>query len=439
MQNNVKRRTWMEMKTTKIVFVGAGSMSFGGVTYRDLFTCRELKGSTLSLVDIDKDNLERMYDFALKMNDATGADFKIERTQNRRDVMSGAEFVINSIALERCRLWKYDFEIPRKYGIRHSLGENGGPGGLFHTMRSIPVIMDILKDMEELCPKAYFVNFSNPENRIILAAGNYSKIKCIGLCHGLTSFAWRVTKIMGMQGEDIELWAAGLNHFQWIKEIKEKSTGKDLYPLLKERSKTFDPSYMPVSRKLMDVFGLFPSPSDDHVGEYLQYGWEGGEEGYDFDADEKYRMGQKEEIEGIIRGDYTIGGEWLKPTDEKSAVVISGILNNKKTVINSGIVMNNGALKNLPPNAAVEVPVMLDGGGIHPVTVGELPRGIESLLNIQLNVQMLAVEAAIRASRELALQALLVDPVVNSIKAAEGMLDELWEINKEYIRPSVTE
>lgn len=422
------------MKITKIVFIGAGSASFGANTFRDIFTCEELRGSTLSLVDTNNDNLSLMYEFALKMNEATHAGFKIERTCNRREALPGAEFVVCSIALDRGRLWQVDYEIPKKYGIRHTLGENGGPGGLFFTMRTIPIIMDILRDMEDLCPNAYFVNFSNPENRIILAAGNYTKIKSIGLCHGLSGFVWRIANIMGISGDDIDVWAAGLNHFQWLIEVRDKSTGKDLYPLLREKSKTFDPSYMPVSRKLMDIFGLYPSPTDDHIGEYLQYGWEGGEHGFNFEEDQKYRKSVKDEIEGIITGTIKIEGKWLQHTVEKSVQVICGILYNKKSILDSGIVINNGAIKNLPANAAVEVPVMLDRGGVHPITVGELPKAIESLMSIQVNIQMLAVEAAVKGSKEIALQALLIDPVVNSIKAAEGLLDELWEINKDYIR-----
>ena len=162
----------MTVKTTKIVFIGAGSMSFGLSMFKDVFSSKELSGSTLALVDIDRDNLNRMYELAVKMNEVSGAGLKIEKTMERRDVLPGAGFVVSSIAIERCRLWKYDFEIPRKYGIRQTLGENGGPGGLFFTMRTLPLIMDIVHDMEELCPNAYFLNFSNPESRIILTLGS---------------------------------------------------------------------------------------------------------------------------------------------------------------------------------------------------------------------------------------------------------------------------
>ncbi len=156
------------MKTPKIVFIGAGSMSFGIPTFKDIFTTPQLKGATLSLVDIDEENLERMYALALTMNEASGMELKIEKTMERRDVLPGADYIVNSLAIERCDLWKHDFQVPLKYGIKHCLGENGGPGALFFGMRTIPLIMDICRDIEELCPDAWFLNFSNPESRIVI-------------------------------------------------------------------------------------------------------------------------------------------------------------------------------------------------------------------------------------------------------------------------------
>lgn len=424
------------MKTTKIVFIGAGSVSFGLSTLRDIFSCKELTGSTLSLVDIDTENLDRMYNLAVKMNELSQSGLKIEKTTNRREALPGAEFVINSIAIERCKLWKYDFEVPKKYGIRHSLGENGGPGGLFFSMRTIPLIMDIARDMEELCPNAYFINFSNPESRIILALSKYSKIRSMGLCHGVFMGHRDVAKIMGVNKDEIEVWAAGLNHFQWLLEIRDKATGKDLYPLLREKNKTYDPNFEPLSRRMFDAFGLYPSCSDDHIGEYLAYGWQGGEEGYDFDEDERGREILKEEIAKKTSGRESMG-DWLTHSPERSVHVITGILHNKKQMIESGIVYNKGIITNLPEDAAVEAPVILDAGGIHPVTIGTLPQGISKLCITQIGVQQMAVEAAVHASKELALQALLVDPVVNSIDAAKKILDDLWEINKPYIRKCI--
>mgnify|MGYP000940628515 FL=1 len=208
------------MKAPKIVFIGAGSMSFGLPTFRDIFSCTLLKGATLALVDIDPDNLERMYRLALKMNEASGSGLQIQRTPARREALPGADFVINSLAIERCELWKHDFNVPQKYGIRHSLGENGGPGALYFTMRTLPVIMDIVRDMEELCPSAYFLNFSNPETRIVLGVNMYSRIKCVGLCHGIFMAQNQIADILGRDFASIEISAAGMNHFQWVMSIR---------------------------------------------------------------------------------------------------------------------------------------------------------------------------------------------------------------------------
>ncbi len=425
------------MNTTKIVFIGAGSMSFGLSMFRDLFSTQELAGSTLALVDTNPAALERMTRLAQHMNAAVGAPYKIECTTDRREALPGAGFVVNSVVIERNRLWKLDFEIPKKYGIRHTLGENGGPGGLFFTLRTIPLILDIVRDMEELCPQAYFINFSNPESRIILALGRYSRIQAIGLCHGIFMGQRDVARIMDLPPERVDVWGAGLNHFQWLLQIKDRQTGEDLYPLLRAREAAYDPTFAPLTRRLFRAFGLWPTCSDDHLGEYVAYGWEGGEHGYDFAGDERYREVLRAQIEAVNSGAQPLPAEWLQPSGERGVAVITGILHNKKTLIEAGVVYNEHAIPNLPYDLAVEVPVVVDAGGIHKVSLGPLPEGIARLLNIQAGVQQLAVEAAVRASKELALQTLLIDPVVNSATAAEKILEELWEYNRPYIRPCV--
>lgn len=423
-------------KTCKIVIIGAGSVSFGLSVLKDIFLAEELFGSTLSLVDIDQGNLDKMYGLTCKINEHSGANMKIEKHLNRRDALPGADFVINSIAIERNALWKHDFEVPRKYGIRHPLGENGGPGALFFTMRTIPMIMDIIHDMEELCPKAYFLNFSNPESRIILTLGRYSKIRSVGLCHGVFMGKGDVCNIMGREYGTVDVFAAGLNHFQWLLDIRDNFTNEDLYPLLREKEKDFDPKFEPFCRKLFKHFGYYPSCSDDHVGEYLAYGYEGGEHGYNFEADEYWRGEHNKLIANLTSGAADMK-EFLTPSGERAVHVITGILYNKHTAIESGVVYNRGAISNLPYDVAVEVPIMVDGGGIHPISVGPLPAPIDKLCMMQAHVQQLAVEAAVKADKQLALQALLIDPVVNSTTAAVNLLDELWEINKPYIRKCI--
>lgn len=419
---------------SKIVFIGATSMSFGLSMLRDIFSSDELRGSTLTLVGIDVAALAKMTELAKLLNKKTGAGLTIEQTTDRRAALAGANFVVNSTAIDRNRLWKLDWDMPRKYGIRHTLGENGGPGGLMFTLRTLPLVFDIVRDVEAMCPKALFLNFSNPENRIIHALGKYSKIRALGLCHGIFMGQGAVADIMGLPYEQVEVWGAGLNHSQCLLQICDCKTGEDLYPRLREKEKTYDASFLPMTRQVFRAFGYWMTCSDDHFGEYLAYGWEGGEHGYDFAADERGRVEFAAQLDRVLAGT-PVPADWLTPSGERGAAAIGGIMHDKKRVLESGIVYNRGVIPNLPADAAVEVPVMADAAGIHPISLGPLPDAIAKLLTVQVQVQQLAIEAAVRGSKEIALQALLIDPVVNSATAAVKLLDELWDINRPYIRP----
>jgi alpha-galactosidase len=421
---------------TKIVFLGASSMSFGLSMLRDIFCSDELHGSTLTLVGRNLATLSKMAELAKLLNNRLGAGLIVEGTTDHRAAFDGADFVLNATAIDRNRLWKLDFEVPRKYGIRHTLGENGGPGGLFFTLRTLPLIFDFVHDMQEICPKALFVNFSNPESRIILALGKYSPIRALGLCHGIFMGQGDVARIMGLPYEQLDVWGAGINHFQCLLQIRNRTTGEDLYPMLRAKEKDYDPSFASLTRRLFRAFGYWMTCSDEHFGEYLAYGWEGGEKGYDFAGDERGRVEFMDALNRVLAGG-PMPPYWLTPSGERGAAAIGGIIHNRKRVLESGIVFNRGVIENLPPDAAVEVPVMADAAGIHPISLGPLPDAIAKLLNTQVNVQQLAVEAAVHASKEIALQALLIDPVVNSATAAVKLLDELWEVNRPYIRPCI--
>jgi len=403
---------------------------------RDIFTSDELRGSTLTLVGRNPKTLAKMAELAKLLNNKTGAGLLIEQTTDRRAAFDGAEFVVNATAIDRNRLWKLDFDVPRKYGIRHTLGENGGPGGLFFTLRTLPLVFDFVREMQEVCPKALFINFSNPESRIILALGRYSPIRALGLCHGILMGQGDVARIIGLPYEQVDVWGAGINHFQCLMQIRHRATGEDLYPLLRTKERDYDPSFAPLTRRLFRAFGYWMTCSDEHFGEYLAYGWEGGENGYDFAGDERGRAEFGNALNLVLAG-APLPPDWLTPSGERGAAAIGGIIHNKKRVLESGIVFNRGVVPNLPPDAAVEVPVMADAAGIHPISLGPLPDPIAKLLNMQVSVQQLAVEAAVHASKEIALQALLIDPVVNSASAAVKLLDELWDVNRPYIRPCV--
>ena len=423
-------------KCAKIVFLGASSMSFGLNMLRDIFCSDELRGSTLTLVGRDPTALAKMNALASLMNIKTGAGLKVEHTTDRRAALDGAGFVVNATAIERNRLWQLDFTVPRKYGIRHTLGENGGPGGLFFTLRTLPLVFDFVREIEEICPGALFINFSNPESRIILALGKYSRVRALGLCHGIFMGQADVARILGLPYERVEVWGAGINHFQCLVHIRDRETGEDLYPRLRDSEQDYDCAFAPLTRRLFRAFGYWMTCGDEHLGEYLAYGWEGGEHGYDFAADERGRAQFAAERERVLAG-APLPPEWLTPSGERGAAAIGGIIHDRKRVLESGIVVNRGVVQNLPAVAAVEVPVMADAAGIHPISLGPLPDPIAKLLTTQINVQELAVEAAVHASKEIALQALLIDPVINSAVAAVKLLDELWEVNRPHIRACV--
>jgi alpha-galactosidase len=421
-------------RSRKIVFIGAASMSFGLNMLRDVFASGELAGCTLCLVDRDRRGLARMAELASLLNRAAGAGLTIESTCELRPALDGAGFVVNATAVDRLRMWKLDFEVPKKYGIRHTLGENGGPGGLFFTLRTLPLVFDIARDIEDKCPDALFLNFSNPESRIILALGRHSRVHALGLCHGIFMAQADVARIMGLPAETVEVWGAGLNHFQWLAHIRDRNSGADLYPLLRDKERSYEPSFAPLTRRLFRAFGQWPTCSDDHLGEYLAYGWEAGETGYDFADDMRRRDELQTQVEAVLDGSAPPPPDWLTASGERGAHVIGAVLGNLHRFIESGIVCNQGAIPNLPADAAVEVPVVADAAGVHAVSLGPLPDAIAKLLAPQVAIQQLAVEAAVHASKELALQALLIDPAVNSADAAVRLLDELWEANRPFIR-----
>ncbi|EJW09581.1 Alpha-galactosidase [Rhodovulum sp. PH10] len=426
--------------TAKIVFIGAGSASFGLTLFRDMFFAENLRGSTVVLVDTDPVALARMAALGRLLAAKAGVDVTIETTTDRRAALPGATHVLNATAIDRMRLWRHDYEIPKKHGIRQTLGENGGPGGLFFTMRTLPMVFDFVHDVEELCPDALFVNFSNPESRIVMALGKYAKVRVVGLCEGIFGARSQVAHILERPEATIDVWGAGLNHFQWLLDIRDHATGADLYPLLREKEATHDPAFIPLDRTLFRAFGLWPTCGDSHTGEFLAYGWEadGGEDvGYDFAGDARMREEFRAQVDGVLAGTGEMPDWWTMPSGERGAAVIAATLHNERRVIESGVVYNRGAVPNLPADLAVEVPIVADAAGIHPVSLGPLPDPIAKLLAVQASVQQLAVEAAVHASKELALEALLIDPVVASTAAAKAVLDELWEIDRPYIRACV--
>ncbi|HET7579033.1 MAG TPA: alpha-glucosidase/alpha-galactosidase [Bacillales bacterium] len=427
------------MEPVKIVIIGAGSVSFGPGSLRDAIQCKELRNSTLVLVDIHRENLQLVYRLAERMNREAGTGLIIESTTDRREALRDADFVITSVAVKRDELWRTDWNIPLKNGVKQVLGENGGPGGLSHALRNIPMVLEICKDMEELCPEAWLINFTNPESRICMAVKKHTKIKCVGLCHGVYMGRDRVAEILGLKPNEVDVKAAGVNHLLWLMDIRHQKSGKDLYPELREKETRLSETGDPLTREMFRRFGYWPSPSDDHIGEYLPYAYEfTGLEGYDFNGADANRKRMWTLIEGWASGDEPLGDLLTKPSGEKAFQIIRAISENRNEYIEAVNIPNNGCITNLPDDAIVEVPALVSAYGVQGLTMGDLPEGIASLCRTQISVQKLVVEAAVEGDRKAALQALLIDPVVSSAEEAEKTLNELLSAHREYL-PAFTE
>jgi alpha-galactosidase len=429
---------------TKIVLIGAGSAQFGTDMLSDLFTAREeLKGSTIVLVDINPEALEVMAQVAERLNDASGRPYRIEATTDRCEALPNAGFVIISIAVRRNELWRLDFQIPLKHGVKQVLGENGGPGGIFHAMRNIPIVLDICRDIKRLCPEALVLNFTNPEGRICLAANRYTNLQFVGLCHGIGMARNAIGQALGLLPEEIDPKAGGLNHFNWILELRHTSTGEDLYPAFKQAmarqglQEACIHNYhfgIRLCHYLMENFGYWPLPSDDHVGEYLSYAWEYcGLDGYDFDRADRRAEENWQRLRRWARHEQPVDELLGRRSGERAVPIITGVLSNTHQYELAVNVPNTGLIPNLPAWAIVEVPATVDAAGVHGAQVGPLPEPIAAMCRTQIAVIDRLVEAAVHGDRTTALQALLLDPVVNSISQAEAILDEMLEVHQEYL------
>jgi len=455
---------------TKIVVIGAGSASFGENTLSALVNSKKLKGSTLALVDHNPDTLDTVKRLAERLNREWDSNLTIKAYKNHQDALAGANFVVSAIEVgAREGLWRKDFEIPLKFGVRQPYAENGGPGGFAHAARNIGPVMQIAHDMEQACPEAWYINFTNPMIRICDAINRFSKIKAVGLCHqiyiGYTMVGIALAKdlgfsvpegIIGMHADPmqaplhtqvktqvvprVDIRAAGLNHFSWIISIRDRQNGEDLYPLFRKRFFELDPEFEPLTRRVFEAFGLFPVPGDSHLCEYLPWvsdpatkPWEKYHLPlYDWDLNAAVREFEHERLKSMADGEATRDG--LKDTDSEGALeMIENVAGASTHYHLAANLFNQGQISNLPMGATVETPVVVDGGGIHPVLMGAFPDPVAEILRREVTVAQLCVEASIEGSREKALQCLLLDPVVNDFEQARKILDDYLTSYREYL------
>ena len=396
-----------------ITVIGAGSASFGENTLSALMRSKKLRGSTLRLVDLNPQSLDIVYRLANRLNKEWDSGNTVTAHTHHQDALDGTDFVVSAIEVgPREELWKSDFEIPLKYGVRQPYAENGGPGGFAHAARNVKPVMEIVRDMEQACPDAWFINFTNPMVRICDLVNRHSKIKAVGLCHqiyiGYCFVGMMLGKDLGIDVPEgitgmhadilnhplreqvvhqtlplIDLRAAGTNHFSWILSIIDKRTGEDLYPLFRERFASYDPEFEPLTREVFNAFDLFPVPGDTHLCEYLPWmsdpvtkPWEKFNiRLYDWDLMAGLRDFSLNRLNEMGDGGMTVDS--LLDTDSEGALeMIENIAYAGNHYHLAANLPNMGKISNLPLGAAVATPVHVDGAGIHPVHVGALPEPV---------------------------------------------------------------
>jgi alpha-galactosidase len=455
---------------TTITVIGAGSASFGENTLSALLRSKRLRGSTLRLVDRNAQSLDIVHRLANRLNKEWDAKFHITAHTHHRDALQGTKFVVSAIEVgPREELWKSDFEIPIKYGVRQPYAENGGPGGFIHAARNVKPVLEIVHDMEQACPDAWFINFTNPMVRICDLVNRHSKIKVVGLCHqiyaGYGMVGVALAKDLGIEIPEglegmhadvmqhplqqqvihqtvplVDIRAAGTNHFSWIVSIHDKRTGEDLYPLLRKRFFELDESFEPLTRRVFRDFGWFPVPGDTHLCEYLPWmsdpatrPWEKFNiRLYDWEVMAGLREFSLHRLNEMANDAMTIDG--LIDTDSEGALeMIENIAFGGNHYHLAANLPNVGQVANLPYGAAVETPVHVNGAGIHPVHVGALPEPIAELCRREIAVAQLCVDAAVEGSYEKALQCLLLDPVVSDMDVAKSILDDYLQAYKKHL------
>ncbi len=432
----------------KIVLVGAGSASFGPAMFTDLYYSKHLDGSTIVLHDIDKEKLEMIYELLVEENGRAGNKFNLDHTTNRAKAFKDADFIISSIEVgDRFELRWQDHNIPLKYGARTRMGECGGPGGFFHSARIIPEVLKIAKDVEKICPEAFFINYSNPVARNCLAIKRTTNIKFIGLCHQIEFFNHHFPKMFNRALEELKMTVVGLNHFGFLIGLEDFNTGKDLMPefnskcldYFKDKWDRFQ--FSDLTFEVYKRFGYFPHAGDNHMVEYLQFGDEyvklqDLKDWIELMSQQGQAINYKllKSYKRLKKGKYPKKGVFFRgPTGERAIPIIEAILMDENLYESSVNIPNDGLIDNLPSDLVIEGPATINKEGVHGVKLGKIPKGIAALLRIEATIQDLCVEAILKESKKLALSCLAIDTKVGSFDRAEKIYNELYETQKKYL------
>ena len=413
----------------RIVFIGAGSTVFARNLLGDVLGYEELAGSEIVLHDIDPERLDTSERVAGRLAGALGAPAKLTATTDRRAALDGADYAINMIQIggyEPCTVT--DFDVPKRFGLRQTIGDTIGIGGIMRGLRTVPVMLDICRDMQELCPDVWFLNYSNPMAINCWAVNRATAIKTVGLCHSVQGTAFQLARDLDLDYGDIHYLAAGINHMAFF--LRFEHEGRDLYPRLRELAATgVVPEWNRVRYEALRHLGYFVTESSEHFSEYVPWFIKRDRP----DLIERFNIPLDEYPRRCLAqiGDWEAEKQRLESEEvpkvrrsfEYAATIIRSIEGGKPRVV-YGNVANEGLIDNLPAGCTVEVPCLVDGTGVQPTRVGRLPAQLAALIRTNVNVQELTVEACLTGRRDHVYHAAMLDPHT----AAELDLDQIKQM-----------
>jgi len=429
----------------KIAVIGAGSIGFTHRLVVDILSFEALQGATFALMDIDAARLDVARRLAKRCIAEGRYRAEVECTLDRREALKGADYVLVVVQVEGLKVIELDINIPLKYGVDQCIGDTLGPGGVFRALRTVPIMVDICRDMEEVCPDALLLNYTNPMAMLTWAMRKSSSVRSFGLCHSVQGTAHQIAGWLDVPFEEMSYWVAGINHQAWFLELAHK--GVDLYPRLRE--KIDDPEVHGKEVVRFEMFrhlGYFVTESSGHNSEYTpwirkrkeliqQYcaaGERAGGTGDILRVARTRRPEQAKKQERMAAGEEPIE---LERSREYGGYIINAVESGEPFRFN-GSVLNTGLIPNLPQGCCVEVPCIADGRGVTPCHVGELPPQCAALNRTNINVQDLAVRAALAGDRHLAFLAVAFDPLtaaVLSLDEIRKMVDEMLEAQKPWL------
>lgn len=434
----------------KITFMGAGSTIFARNVIGDCMCSEVLRDSIFALYDIDEERLEQSRIILEKMKDTMGGYGKIQcycGEENRKEALRGATFVINAIQVGGYEpSTVIDFEIPKKYGLRQTIADTLGIGGIMRALRTIPVMEAFARDMEEVCPDAWLLNYTNPMAMLTGYMQKYTKVKTIGLCHSVQVCTEELLKELDMRDklEGRKELIAGINHMAWLLELKDKN-GEDMYPEIKSKvdAKIAEPDFKDKVRlDYIRNFGYYCTESSEHNAEYNMFYIKSKYpeliEKYNIPLDEYLRRcvnqihGWNKEYQKILEG----GIREVKRSHEYASRIMEAFVTNVPYQIGGNVLNTGRFITNLPEDACVEVPCLVNASGIHPCYVGALPVQCAAMNMTNINVQLLTIEAAHTLKKEHVYQAAMLDPHTGSeldIETIKKMVDELMEAHQEFL------